>query len=70
MAALSALARSGRAKVRRATGPIFSTVIVKKRPVMGSDPHRVTVMVIASQHGCSGRAIPVGKPRRGDWMVD
>jgi hypothetical protein len=56
--------------VRRATGPIFSTLIVKKRPVMGSGPHRVTVMVIASQHGCSGRAIPVGKPRHGDWMAD
>src|SRR5580704_9741941 len=36
MAALSALARSGRARVRRATAPIFSTVIVAKRPVMGS----------------------------------
>jgi hypothetical protein len=40
MAALSALARSGRAKVRRATAPIFSTVIVAKRPVMGSPSPR------------------------------
>jgi hypothetical protein len=51
MAALSALARSGRFRVRRATGPILSTVIVAKRPVMGIRPHRVR----ASQHGCRGR---------------
>src|SRR5579864_8007020 len=56
MAALSALARSGRLSVRRATALTFSTVIVEKRSVMDKHPLHFAALQPPSlkSHGCIG----------------